>query len=90
MSPPVLDSDRILEGVNRVAAGTGGVSWTKRAADVTAFASYIGMCTVQDKTGTEVIEGCLRTNTCCCEQTENSNRDQDQIAASHFLKNIHH
>jgi len=73
-----------------VTAGTGGVGWTECAADMTAFASNVGMCTVQNKTGTEVIEGRLRTSTFCCEQTENSNRDQDQIAASQFLKNIHH
>jgi len=73
-----------------VTAGTGGIGWTKCATDMTAFASNVGMCTVQDKTGTEVIEGCLRTGTFCCEQTENSNGDQDQIAASHFLKNIDH
>lgn len=55
-----------------------------------ALTGHVGVCAVQNKAGTEVIKCCLRADIFGREQTENGNRDQDQIVKSYLLNNIRH
>jgi len=57
---------------------------------MTAFTGHVGMCAVQNKAGTKMIKCSLRADIFRRDQTENGNRNQDQIAKSHLLNNIHH